>query len=205
MPQAPAPDDLDPRVSRSRARILAATVEELTERGWTGMTIEGVAARAGVGKATIYRHFEDRAALVADAIEDHLQEVAVPDTGDLRGDLLGIMRDLVARSRAPEASLFTVLVDAAERDAELAAHRHAFVRARRRPLVCVLQAGIARGELSPDADLELLADLLAAPLFYRRFVSRTPVDDRTATAIVDAVLVHATSRGAAPDGDRAGS
>lgn len=191
-PDRPA---VDPRVARSRTRILAATVEELTERGWTGMTIEGVAARAGVGKATIYRHFGGKAALVAEAIEDHLAEIAVPDTGDLRGDLLAIVRDLVARSRAPEASLYTVLVDAAERDAELAAHRHAFVRARRRPLLCVLQAGVARGELSPDADLELLADLLAAPLFYRRFVSRTAIDDRTATAIVDVVLAHAAEGG----------
>lgn len=181
----------DPRVSRSRARILAATVEELTERGWTGLTIEGIAARAGVGKATIYRHFDDKPALVAKAIDEHLSELAVPDTGSLRGDVLAVLTELVRRSRASGASLFTVLVDAAERDAELAAHRHAFVRARRRPLVCALQAGIARGELPSSTDVDLLADLLAAPLFYRRFVSRAPVDERTAEAVVDMVLAHA--------------
>ena len=200
MSAPPAAPATDPRVSRSRARILAATVDELTERGWTGLTIEGVAARAGVGKATIYRHFDGKPALVAEAIDEHLSELAVPDTGSLRGDLLAVLHELVRRSRASGASLFTVLVDAAERDAELAAHRHAFVRARRRPLVCALQAGIARGELPPSTDVDLLADLLAAPLFYRRFVSRAPVDDRTAEALVDAVLPHATGAcGAGPE------
>ena len=191
MSASPAAPPTDPRVSRSRARILAATVDELTERGWTGLTIEGIASRAGVGKATIYRHFDGKPALVAEAIDDHLSEVAVPDTGSLRGDVLAVLTELVRRSRASGASLFTVLVDAAERDAELAAHRHAFVRARRRPLVCALQAGIARGELPPSTDVDLLADLLAAPLFYRRFVSRSPVDERTAEAVVDTVLAHA--------------
>lgn len=190
----------DPRVARSRARILAATLDELADRGWTGLAIEGIASRAGVGKATVYRHFDDKATLVAEAIDAHVEELPTPDTGTLRADVLAILGDLAARSQRSGGSLFTVLLDAAERDAELASHRHAFVRARRRPLVRVLQAGIARGELPATADCDLLADLLAAPIFYRRYVSRTPVDDSAVEAVVDAVLPHATGR-CTPSGD----
>lgn len=193
MPRRPGAT-ADPRVARSRARILAATLDELADQGWTGLTIEGVAARAGVGKATIYRHFDDKPGLVAEAIDVHVQEHPLPDTGSLRTDVLTILRDLVARSHRPSGSLFTVLLDAAERDAELAEHRHAFVRARRRPLLCALQAGIARGELPPTADCELLADLLTGALFYRRYVSRTPTDEHAVVAVVDAVLPHATGQ-----------
>lgn len=182
--------ELDPRVARSRARILDATLAELGEHGYAGLSIEGIAARAGVGKATVYRHFPDRADLVAQAIETGPDPLPVPDSGDLREDLLTILAELVERGHGPAASLFPILIDAAERDAELGAHRHAFVRARRRPLLQVLQAGIARGDLPPTVDLDLLADLLAAPLFYRRFVSRAPVDATFAAQVVDAVLAH---------------
>lgn len=204
MSPAPTGPSADPRVARSRARILAATLDELADRGWTGLAIEGVASRAGVGKATVYRHFDDKPDLVAQAIDSHVQELPVPDTGTLRGDVLAILGDLAERSQGPRASLFTVLLDAAERDAALAEHRHAFVRARRRPLVRALQAGIARGELPATADCDLLADLLAAPLFYRRYVSRTPLDDQAVAAVVDAVLPHATGRCGPPE-DRAPS
>lgn len=182
------PAHVDPRVARSCARIVDATRAELADRGYAGLTIEGVAARAGVGKATVYRHYANKASLVAAAMEAAPSPGPVPDTGDLRRDVLAILTGLVERTSTGDATLLPVLVDAAERDAVLAEHRHTWVRARRRPLRLALQAGIARGELPASADLELLADLLTGPLFYRRFVSRTPIDRDYLATLVATVL-----------------
>lgn len=185
---------LDPRVARSRVRILRATIDELAEHGYAGLTIEGVAARAGVGKATIYRHWDGKADLVGDAVEAHATPPPDADTGDLRADVLVLMQHLAERLTGDTAHLTPVLIDAAERDPQMATLHHAFVRLRRRPVVQVLQAGIARGELPSSVDLDLLADLLAAPLLYRRFVSREPVTSEFVTQVVDTVLAHPTGR-----------
>ena len=193
MSSAPSATDsagLDPRVARTRDRVLQATLEELAVHGYAGLSIERIANRAGVGKATIYRHWDGRADLVADVVALYRVPLPRPDTGSVRADAVALLEDLAARLSGPTAHLTPVLMDAAERDAHVAALHHSVVRTRRRPLTEALQAGIARGELPAQADLELLVDLLIAPLVYRRFVSREPVTAEFANEVVDAVLPH---------------
>lgn len=179
----------DPRVLRSRAKIIAATLQLLSERGIAGTTIEAVAARSGVAKTTIYRHWEDQPTLVIAAITSTLHEPLDPDTGTLREDLhilMGGLARALAISRA--ASLMPALIDAAEREPAFAllhqkeaAHRHRAVRA-------VIERGVSRGELPAATDPDEVLDLLTGPLFYRRWVSRVAVDATFPTRVVDVVL-----------------
>lgn len=183
---------MDPRVVRSRERIMAATLDEVVERGYAGLTIESIASRAGVSKATIYRHWPTRAELLSDVFEWAKPPVfEPPNTGSVRSDVISILERLVAIVNG-ESSFLPVLIDAAERDPDLASHHRGHTRARRQPLVNVLQAGIARGELPPTVDVELLTDLLGAPIMYRRFVSRQGVDHDLVERLVDTVLPHAS-------------
>ena len=183
------PGRLDPRVARSRAAVIAATLDLLADRGITATTIEAVAERSGVAKTTIYRHWDDQPSLVMDAIGSTLQEPPLPDTGSLREDLVALLTGLAsALHRSPAAALMPALIEAAERDSAFAAlhrkeaaHRHHVVRR-------VIARGIERGELPSDTDVDDLLDLLTGPLFYRRWVSIGSVDARFATRVVDVVL-----------------
>ena len=183
------PGRVDPRVVRSRAAVIAATLKLLAERGITATTIEAVAGLSGVAKTTIYRQWDDQPSLVMDAIGSALQEPPRPDTGSLREDLVALLTGLAsALHHSPAATLMPALIEAAERDPAFAAlhrreaaHRHRVVRQ-------VITRGIERGELPSDADVDDLLDLLTGPLFYRRWVSVGTVDVHFATRVVDAVL-----------------
>ena len=141
--------------SRDRA-ILAAALQILQEEGYRGLTIDGVAARAGVGRPTIYRRWPSKPALVVAALVE-AAELALPvrDTGSLRGDLIAVQRRQVALMNSPESRRVTAgLVADLAADPELAERYVSQYLAPRRALVWqVLQRGIDRGELDPDADL----------------------------------------------------
>ena len=177
------------RPARASARILEATLELLTEEGYGGLTMEGVAARAGVGKATLYRHWGCLPPLVLDAIGTTMSAPVAPDTGSLRGDLVALL-DALRRRLADDqlGRLVRALVDAAERDPQMAAVVERFTTERRSALRAVLRRAKDRGEVPADADVEVVIDLLAGPVFYRRLVTRKPVTRSTIEVIVDLVL-----------------
>jgi hypothetical protein len=113
----------------------------------------------------------------------------VPDTGSVRGDLRVLLEQLVAfLGRSDAGRVLPSLIDAAERDAELAELRKLHIAQRRGTFEHVLRAGIARGELAPDTDLDLLIDLLAGPFFYRRLVARRRVAVTDIEPVLDLVL-----------------
>lgn len=177
------------RSSRSHAAILTATVELLAELGFAGLTIEGVASRAGVGKSTIYRHWRSRAELVIEAFGSLTCTSPPHCTGDLRADLIERVKVLVAAiSSPPLAPILPSLLDAAERDAELAELHRQFTAQRRRVVLDVLESAKAEGTVAAGTDVELVADLLAGPVFYRRLISRAPLGPAYAERLVDALL-----------------
>jgi AcrR family transcriptional regulator len=191
------PPDCPPRRrnERSYQAILSSTLELLAELGFAGLTIDGIAARAGVGKATIYRHWPTRAELVLEAIGDVTSRPALPDTGSLRDDLLVMVEQLNhGVTKGPLAPLLASLVDAADRDPELAALHRSFSARRRADVKDILQRAIDRGELAAGTDLELAVDLLAGPVIYRRLVSHAPVGPTYRTRLVDAVLAAIGAR-----------
>ncbi|MCB2176376.1 MAG: TetR/AcrR family transcriptional regulator [Actinomycetales bacterium] len=177
---------VDPRVLRSRAAVLAATVELLTERGVAATTIEAVADRSGVAKTTICRRWAHQHPLILDAFASVLPTPPTPDTGSLRSDLLALVTGLSrALTDNPAATLMPALIDAAERDPAFAGLHHQEAARRHNAVREVLDHARERGEPVPDIDPDDLLDALAGPLFHRRYLTGLPLDDALATRIVD--------------------
>lgn len=199
-PVAAAPPLRRWRSSRCHAAILAATVDLLAELGFAGLTIEGVATRAGVGKSTIYRHWRSKTELVIETYGSLTRSTPPVHTGDLRTDLVERVQAIAAAvSNPPLAPILPSLLDAAERDPELAELHRRFTAQRRRFMLDVLEAGIAAGTVHPGTDVELIADLLAGPVLYRRLISRAPLGQTYADRLVDALLPLLAPPAAPPD------
>lgn len=180
----------DPRVERSRLVVRRAALEELGAVGYGAFTIESVAARAGVAKSTIYRHWSDKLALIADAFET-FHEQMVPDLK------IASPRERVERlvrhvAEVVVDSTFSVcipaLIEGAERDARVRAFHHRYSAERRHALVDVIAEGIAAGDFPAHLDAELAALALLGPIFYRRLMSGEPFDPDRARELVDTVL-----------------
>jgi TetR/AcrR family transcriptional regulator, regulator of autoinduction and epiphytic fitness len=191
MPEAAAGAGVeqDPRVERSRRVILEAVLAELGEVGYGAMTIEGVAARAGVGKSTIYRHWPGKLELVEDAFRTVKAEVAVPPQGSIRDRVIGILEqiaDLVAESTY--SACMPALIEAAERDPRVHDFHCRFSTERRAVLVSVLRHAVESGELAEGTDPEILADALVGPILMRRLMLGLPITRKMATDLVDQLL-----------------
>jgi len=179
-----------PRSVVADEAILDAATEAFIECGWDGLTVEGVAARAGVGKTTIYRRYPGRLDLLLAAAARLADEKgAVPDTGTLRGDLLGLVDAYLAMLTSTQAGrAIPAMVAAAARSPEVAIAYREFIHERRRESARPIERAISRGEIRIDTDVGLVLDLLVAPLFYRSFVSLESVDDAYRDGLVDAVM-----------------
>lgn len=186
----------DPRIARSRAAILGATRDLLLEGGLHDISVDAIAERAGASKATLYRHWDTRQALVLEALDDMKARHDVPDTGSLRDDLVAMLDQLVGHVASPAASVFASLVGAAEHDPELAEMRQAFARARSEPMRGLIARGIERGELPADVDVELLLASLVGPIFYLRLARDETVPAHWPAALVEGALAaHRTGAG----------
>ena len=178
------------RSARAHQTILTATADLLTEVGYGALTIEGVAARAGVAKTTVYRWWPTKGALVIDAVSLGLPTPTQPDTGDLRHDLLAAVRRVMhIFARTPTGAVIAALAANVMSDPRLAEQfRDQLIRPRRSAVVEVLRRAAARGELPPDVDTDLLLDVYAGVVFYRILISGEPVTDLLAKQLVDLLL-----------------
>ena len=194
MPDRRAPDTTR-RSERSRVAILTATRELITELGYARLTIEAIAARAGVGKQTIYRWWPSKGAVVFDSLLVLSENpdgagIELPDTGDLRADLTTVLRATAAEFadpafEAPIRALNTEIIN----DPELAAiYRDKMEKPMRAAKKRRLRGAQLVGQLAPDTDLDLLLDVLYAPLTQRWLLRSGPLDDAFADALVDAAL-----------------
>jgi AcrR family transcriptional regulator len=181
---------VDPRIERSRQVILQAVLEELSELGYGALTIESAARRAGVGKATIYRHWPDKIALIADAFK-LLQQQRDPElvTGSPREKLERILRhvaDIAADS--PFSSCLPALIDGAERDRALRRFHHHFQAEARKPLIALISGGIAMGDFPPRIDPETAAFALLGAIFFCRLMTKTPFPEERIRDLIDTVI-----------------
>jgi TetR/AcrR family transcriptional regulator, regulator of autoinduction and epiphytic fitness len=170
--------------------ILAAAVDELAEVGYGGVTIESVAARAGVGKSTIYRHWPDKLALIADAFETfHVQ--MVPHVADRPAresveTLLGRVAEVVLDSTWSRC--IPAMIEGAERDRRVREFHHGYSAERRRELAAIIARGIDQGEFREGLDPELATIALLGVVFYRRLMTGEPLDPGSAAEVVDLIL-----------------
>ncbi|HZQ57143.1 MAG TPA: TetR/AcrR family transcriptional regulator [Acidimicrobiales bacterium] len=167
-----------PRSEAVDAAIESAVLELLVDEGYGGVTMEGVAARAGVGKASLYRRWPTKEQLVIAAVLHRCEEDrATPDTGSLRSDVVAYCTRVVAKLRRHGAILRAVNAETARHPALAESFRAAFVEQRRAEVRDVLARAVDRGELPPGADLELLGDLGPALLWHRLTVTGAPLGD----------------------------
>jgi AcrR family transcriptional regulator len=181
------------RSDRSHQAIITATQELLVERGYRALTIEGVAARAGVGKQTIYRWWPSRAALVLESYlagSDRVQ-LPPPDSGSTREDVRALIGWLAAVLAEPTGGRVVAgLIGDLQHDSALAeGFRQDVVPARRQAMLAALERGRERGEVRADADLELAVDALHGAVFYRLLLSGEPLDAAFAKQLADQVLI----------------
>jgi AcrR family transcriptional regulator len=177
------------RSERAREDVLQATADLVAEVGLERTTIDEIAARSGVAKTTIYRHWPTKQALLIAAVRSCLEYAPTPNTGDLRADLVACFDPMVrAGTGSRVGKMLTSLLDGAERDPELDRMLRAYMLDRSLPLRTVLQLAQGRGELPADLDLHLAAALFIGPMSYCKTILREPVTDDYVAAIVDAGL-----------------
>lgn len=171
--------------------MLAAALELVQEKGYPALTMEGLAARAGVAKTTVYRSWPGKAAVVMDAVfVESDPRLGFPDTGSAREDLRRQMAQVAELFAEPSfAAPFVGLLAESQHDASLAEALHQWlITARRAGAGEVLRRGVARGELRPDLDVGLAIDALYGAIYYRLLVSHQPLSAEYARAVVDAVF-----------------
>jgi AcrR family transcriptional regulator len=200
-------DKVDGRVRRSRDRVLTTTFELLGESGVGGFTVDEVARRSGVAKTTIYRHWPSREALVIDACSRISDEQEVPDTGSLEGDITAILTNIGhLLGTARWSSVLPSIVDVAERDPQFADIHRRIQHGHAAPLREVIDRAAGRGEIAATADRSTMIAGLMGPLFYRRWFSREPIDERFVKRIVrNAISSQRTTEDFRPDPDASSS
>jgi AcrR family transcriptional regulator len=150
-----------PRSPEAHAAILRAALELALEGGLRGLSMEAIAARAGVGKATIYRRWKSKEALFVEAVQQMARTPEIPDTGTVRGDLEAVVAATIGRmARDAFRIIPRLLADAADDPRLLAAMQEALLTPRRAALGEILRRGVARGELRADLDVELVTQIV---------------------------------------------
>ena len=179
----------DKRVERSKAAVLAETYRQLTRSGISGVSIDEVSRGSGVSKTTIYRHWPSRSALLIDACSKLGNAHQPLDTGALRADLHALVTNLAEQLQtAPWASVYPSIIDAAERDPDIAAMQSDLHKGFMAPFHVIVQRAKDRGEIPTDKPAADLIAAIVGPLFYRRWFSKDPIDDRFTEATINAAI-----------------
>jgi AcrR family transcriptional regulator len=195
-PRAVPPRRGRPRSEEADRNILRAANEVLADRGLSGMTIEDVAAKAGVAKATIYRRWSSKGTLALDAFLAALdRELPPKDTGTLRGDLELALQAWVRSLESSAGSILAGLIDETRQDAELAAGWQArVVEPIRLQYSAILDRAIKRGEIPADTDEHVVLDLLFGSAAYRKIRGDPPLDDDFVQRVVAIITAGLTAR-----------
>ena len=186
---APEPTEEDERVRRSKQAVLTATFRLLSETGLNGVSVDAVARISGVAKTTIYRHWPSRSALILDACSKLRPKSELTDTGSLKDDLTALALNMADRLRTARwATILPSIMDAAERDPELAklhAQLHAEMTTGFRT---VIERAQQRGEVPRNREVTEIVALVIGPLFYRRWLSREPIDEEFVKQVIESAI-----------------
>ncbi len=186
-----------PRSERAHQAIIDAANEILEESGFVDLTIDEVAQRAGVSKATIYRRWPTKGTLVFEAFSDDFStRQPPPNTGSLRGDLLAALRAWIRAVKGTVMGRTLVgLIAEVQRDPELAEiwgeHFVERVRAQR---LAIIDRAIERNEISADTDVDIVFDLVFGAAYHRLLQSHLVLSDRFAQGVVDTVVAGLRTR-----------
>jgi AcrR family transcriptional regulator len=180
-----------PRRSETDAAILEAAAGMLAREGYAGLSIEGVALKAGVGKTTIYRRWRSKSDIVEDLLDSINEVLPLDESGDIRADLIAFYLVLLSgRSAAgPRIAILSAMIAEAVHNREIARLlRERYMRPRRAVMVRIVRDARERGALRPDADPDAIVDMIAGLVWYRRLVLGIAPRREDAEAIVDLAL-----------------
>jgi len=190
-----------PRSEQAEKAILRAAATLLAERGLQGMTIEDVASRAGVGKASIYRRWSSKGTLALDAfLADFLASQPPPDTGSLEGDMASALAAWVATvSGTPTGRALVGLIAEAQHDPELAvAWRERVIGPARAQHRGMIERAMLRGEIPAGSDVDVLMDMLYGPAYHRLLHGHLPLSEGFVGTVVAVVASGAKAGAAVP-------
>ncbi|MGY1696788.1 TetR/AcrR family transcriptional regulator [Geodermatophilus sp. SYSU D00814] len=171
-------------------RILEQLLTLLGSHGYTGLTLDELAARSGVAKTTILRRWPSKAAVAAAGVERlALQSVDVPDSGTLRGDLLALLHGAAETFVRGRGQFVARLIREAGHHPEITDLVYTVIHTRRQAYRRALALAIARGELAPSVDQDLMIDLLIGPIWTRLLITRDPITPEYVDSVVETVLM----------------
>jgi AcrR family transcriptional regulator len=181
---------LDPRVLRTRKRVVHAVARLLAERGIGGVTMERVASEAGVARSTLYRYWDGPDALVAEMVDAFVDLPDVPDTGDLHGDLAQLLRGMADQLHRGSqwSQVLPSVIAAARVEPEIRRRVDRQASTRVGAVRAVVERAAQRGLLSSDIDVDAVLDQLIGPLYYRSLLRDVDTDAAWVDEHVAAVL-----------------
>lgn len=179
-----------PRCPVAHQNILQAARELVDEIGFENLTIEGIAARAGVGKTTIYRRWPNKSSIVLDAFFEDISPIGpFPDTGNVREDIRKQMRKLVKELNGPTGCKIATLIANGRFDKEMAeTFRARWIEERSDEARKVIQRGKERGEIRKDVDADVLLDALYGPIYFRLLAGHAPLTLGFADSLTELVM-----------------
>jgi AcrR family transcriptional regulator len=157
-----------PRSIQSHQAMLQATLELLAEVGFDAMSIDAIAARAGIGKTTIYRRYASKAELVADAIESVREEIVIPNTGNLQGDIDALIQNAAQITLSPLGrQTVAMIISSASSNAQFAQiYWTRYLQPRRKSFAIILERAKVRNEIPTDLESDLVFDTMSAIMLY---------------------------------------
>ncbi|HUH70834.1 MAG TPA: TetR/AcrR family transcriptional regulator [Mycobacterium sp.] len=181
--------------SPRETELLAVTLKLLQQHGYDKLTVDAVASTARASKATVYRRWPSKAALVLAAFTEGIRQVAVPpNTGTLRGDLLRVGELVCEQTHQHASTMRAVLVEVSRNSALNDAMQHQFVDQRKALMRHILQQAVDRGEIDSAVISDELWDVLPGYLIFRSIISGRPPTRRTVRALVDDVIIPSLTR-----------
>ncbi len=180
----------DPRIERTRELVTAAALELLQEDGPEAITHQRVAERAGIGRATVYRHWPDRQSLMLEALEALSLSIGVPEDLSLRDGLVFMLETLCSRLESPSALAMSSLIARADWEPEMRSFLDGVLAHAEDEMMRLLQREVARATIAMDVPFETALSLIAGPFFYERFIAGRIVSRDFIPLHVDALLAR---------------
>ena len=184
-----------PRDEEARQRILKSALTLVEEVGLAAATTDAIAERAGASKATIYRWWPNKSAILIEALRHQVaRELPFPDTGSLEQDIHGQLQNFVKLMASRRGRIFKALIAAAQSEPEVAeAFRTLWIQPRRREAIGVLKRHQQSGALRADLDLNVTLDMMYGPIYFRLFAGHSPLNAEFARELADTALRSLTT------------
>jgi AcrR family transcriptional regulator len=167
-----------PRSEETKKLILSTSYQMLLELGFKAVTVDGIALRTGVSKATIYKWWPNKAAVVVDGFFDASEMLLqIPDTGSAKEDIFIQVNNLAAFFTSSKGKIVTELIAEGQFDSNIASeYQKRYFQPRRQITRQILERGIGRNQVNKDIDIELVIDIIYAPIFYRLMITGDKID-----------------------------